>query len=63
MPDTFLRDVHSKALINTDARGAQAYKVRREKSDRLLALEKHINSVVQDIAEMKEMIKSLIVRE
>jgi hypothetical protein len=59
----FLRDQHSQALINPDARGALAYKARREKSARLEALEQHINSVVQDMAEVKIMIQRLLARD
>lgn len=64
MPDTqYVRDTMSQALINPDARGAAAYKARREKSAKLEALEASINSVVADIAEIKLLIKNLLVRE
>lgn len=59
----FLRDRHSQALINPDARGAAAYKSRREKSAKLEALETSINSVVTYIAEIKLLIQNLLVRE
>lgn len=59
----FVRDGHSQALINPDARGAAAYKARREKSAKLEELETSINSVVRDIAEMKQLIKSLLGKE
>ena len=64
MPETmFVRDVTSQALINPDARGAVAYKTRREKSAKLEELEQNINSVITDIAEIKMLIKKLLVRE
>lgn len=63
METTFHRDRSSKALLNTDIRGVAAYKARREKSKQLEVLEEQINTVRNDITEIKMLLHSLLTRE
>lgn len=60
---TFLRDQNSKALLNTDIRGVAAYKARREKSKQLQVLEEQINTVRNDLSEIKILLQSLLTRD
>lgn len=54
------RDSPSSAVVNTDKDGLAAYKARRASKDKMKQLETGINSVKQDLADIKNMLQLLI---
>ena len=53
----YVRDVDSKAILNTNRNALQNYKIARQKKiDEM----NDINNMKKDIAELKEMIKTLL---
>ena len=54
------RDRHSSAVVNTDSEGLAAYKARRFSKDRMKELETDINSVKQELTDIKKMLQLLI---
>ncbi len=54
-----IRDNHSKAILNTDLEGLNAWRKRKEKNNQVERNEKDINSIKNDIMEMKEMMKEI----
>ena len=53
----YVRDVDSKAILNTNRNALQNYKIARQKKiDEI----NDINNMKKDIAELKEMIKTLL---
>ena len=54
------RDRHSSAVVNTDSEGLEAYKARRFSKDRMKELETDINSVKQELTDIKKMLQLLI---
>lgn len=55
-----LRDNKSSAVINTDFDGLAAYKARRFSKDKMKELETDINSVKQELTDIKNMLQLLI---
>ncbi len=51
------RDVNSKAVLNTNKKALDSYKIARK---RKLSEIEDINNMKKDIAELKEMIKTLL---
>jgi hypothetical protein len=61
MEDTKIRrDASSLAIINTDTDGLTAYKSRRNSKDKMKELETDINSVKQELTDIKNMLHLLI---
>ena len=61
MKDTKIRrDASSLAIINTDTDGLAAYKARRNSKDKMKELETDINSVKQELTDIKNMLQLLI---
>lgn len=54
------RDTSSLAIINTDTDGLTAYKSRRNSKDKMKELETDINSVKQELTDIKNMLHLLI---
>lgn len=54
------RDSNSSAVVNTDLEGLAAYKARRFSKDKIKELETDINSVKQDLTDIKNMLQLLI---
>ncbi len=54
------RDSDSSAVVNTDLEGLAAYKARRFNKDKIKELETDINSVKQDLTDIKNMLQLLI---
>ena len=56
----YVRDAESKAILNTNKTALQSYKIARQrKIDEM----NDINNMKKDIAELKEMIKTLLVKQ
>jgi hypothetical protein len=53
----YVRDVNSKAVLNTNRKALENYKLARQKKQQEI---NDINNMKQDIAELKEMIKTLL---
>lgn len=53
----YVRDPNSKAVLNSDKRGLENYKLARQKKQQEID---DINNMKNDIAELKEMIKTLL---
>mgnify|MGYP003135256640 FL=1 len=53
----YVRDLNSKAVLNTNVKALEQYKLERE---RVEAEKNDINNMKKDIAELKEMIKTLL---
>jgi hypothetical protein len=54
------RDKSSSAVVNTDFEGLAAYKARRYSKDKMTELETDINSVKQELTDIKNMLQLLI---
>ena len=53
----YIRDVDSKAILNTNRSALESYKIARQKK---LDEINDINNMKQDIADLKEMLKTLL---
>lgn len=60
----YVRDGHSKAIISTDVAGLTAYKARknkeREQANRLRQFENDINSVRQEMQDIKLLLQQIL---
>ena len=57
-----IRDANSSAVLNTDYAGLAAYKAKRINSVKIKELENDINSVKQELTDIKNMLQLLINR-
>ena len=53
----YVRDVNSKAILNTNRNALENYKLARKQKEKEIS---DINSMKQDILELKELVKKLI---
>mgnify|MGYP006435294121 FL=1 len=53
----YVRDVNSKAVLNTNKKALDSYKIARKRKMNEI---EDINNMKKDIAELKEMIKTLL---
>jgi|TARA_B110000495_G_C23019277_1_gene604346 hypothetical protein len=53
----YVRDTNSKAVLNTNRKALESYKLARQNKQREID---DINNMKRDIAELKEMIKNLL---
>ena len=53
----YVRDINSKAILNTNRNALENYKMSKQKKEDEINI---INTMKRDIEELKEMIKSLI---
>jgi len=53
----YIRDIDSKAVLNTNRNALEQYKVERQRRE---AEKDDINKMKEDIVELKEMIKTLL---
>jgi trehalose-6-phosphate synthase len=56
----FAKDTISKAVINTDLSGLEAYRARRKKAIELETKLDEINTLKQDVAEIKDLLRQLL---
>lgn len=57
---TFVRDPFSKALVNTDKAGLEAYKARREQTKKVEMISRDINTLKAEFEEIKLLLRQLI---
>ena len=57
----FFRDEKSSAIINTDLEGLRSYKQQRKQNLEVRNLKKDVDSIRQDIVELKHLMKSIAV--
>ena len=53
----YVRDVNSKAILNTNRNALENYKLAKKRKEQEIS---DINSMKQDILELKELVKKLI---
>ena len=53
----YVRDVNSKAILNTNRNALENYKLAKKRTEQEIS---DINSMKQDILELKELVKKLI---
>lgn len=53
MENTFIRDERSKAIINTDVAGLQAYKAKKKQQQTVKDLQNEVKSLKDDISDIK----------
>lgn len=58
----FERDVDSKALVSTDKVGLGAYKIQRRNSQQVVTLERDINTLRNEMEELKELLKAKLTK-
>jgi hypothetical protein len=58
-PD-LVKDTRSGAILNTNVRALEAYRKKREKSDKVDRLETEVNSIKQNIDELKSLIIAVL---
>ena len=56
----FAKDTISKAVINTDLSGLEAYRARRNRTAEMEAKLDEINTLKQDVAEIKDLLRQLL---
>lgn len=56
----FIRDPHSNAVINTDIDGLRRYKARKAESQKILDLKNEVDSIKDEMVEIKDLLKQLI---
>lgn len=57
---TLNRDMRSRGLVETDVRKAQEYKEKAAMMNKARTVQEEINTLKNDISEIKEMLKALI---
>jgi hypothetical protein len=55
-----VRDTYSKAIVNTDREAYHRHKVERAQKQKMMSAVDEINSLKDDMAELKDMVASLI---
>lgn len=58
-PD-FVRDDHSRALINTNVSAYKLYKQQRASQQHIDSVNKEIDSLKEELSEMKQLLKDLL---
>lgn len=59
-PTYIRRDQNSSAIINTDSNALTAYKLKRANAKKMKELETDINSVKQELKEIKHLLQQII---
>lgn len=57
---TIYRDSTSSAIISKDVSGLQAYKAKRMQQEKMKELETNINTVKEELSEIKNLLKQII---
>jgi protein subunit release factor A len=56
----YIRDSHSKAAINTDVDALRRYKARKAESKRILDLKNEVDSIKDEMSEIKHLLTQLV---
>ena len=56
----FIRDTTSNAIINTDIEGLRRYKARKAESKRILDLKNEVDSIKDEMSEIKHLLTKLV---
>lgn len=56
----FVRDTESKAVINTDVEAYKNYKLLRDEKLKVRQLSNEVESIKQDVQEIKHLLKMLV---
>ena len=59
LPD-LVKDTRSGAILNTNVKALEAYRKKREKSDKVDRLETEVNSIKQNIDELKSLLLAVL---
>jgi len=59
LPD-LVKDSRSGAILNTNVKALEAYRKKREKSDKVDRLETEVNSIKQNIDELKSLLLAVL---
>jgi hypothetical protein len=59
-PGKIKRDMGSFAVLNTDAESLMAYKAKKNQREKIKELESNINTVKNDLLEIKNMLQQII---
>lgn len=62
MENSFVRDKHSKALINTDTTSILARRHEKRQVQKISELQEEINEVKTDLLEIKQLLQLIIKR-
>lgn len=60
--EDFLRDINSRALINSNVKALQEYKEKRRRQKKLDVLEEDVDQLKKDTQEIKSLLKELLNR-
>jgi hypothetical protein len=56
----YVKDMANKAILSTDLVGLEAYKTRKKKAVEMQSKLDEINTLKQDVAEIKDLLKQLL---
>lgn len=60
---TFFRDTRTNAILNTDKEGLRIYKEKRRQSLEVKSLRKDVDSIRQDMVELKIMVRKILEKD
>jgi hypothetical protein len=55
-----IRDRHSKAIVNTDRQGYEAYLIKQKKAQRIDLVEQKVSDLQDDIQDIKQLLQQLV---
>ena len=58
--EKFVRDEHSKAVINTDIKGLKQYKARKAQLDEIKNVKNDVDSLKDEMSEIKNLLLLLV---
>lgn len=56
----YIKDMSNRAILSTDIAGLEAYKLRRKKNAETQAKLDRLNTLEQDVAEIKDLLRQLL---
>lgn len=58
--NTYTRDPNSNAIVSSDIVGLQQYKMRKQQTMRVEELKQEVNSLKNDMTEIKDLLQALV---
>lgn len=58
--NTYTRDPNSNAIVSSDVVGLQQYKMRKQQTMRVEELKQEVNSLKDDMTEIKNLLQTLV---